>query len=220
MNPKETLEYIDGYIQEILADDKYDMHLRTVKCFNKIRELIEEVDITDARDDDLGIVGLHNHPEGSLLLEPDVVISCDASITKNPGGEAAIAFVVRRRGMKPYDQCMAMPQANTANEAEYDAIYHAVEHVKDWPGKFGGMHIHIISDSQLAVYQLKGSWECKEPRLIRKKKFILELIDGLPDSDTRHEKTRITSAWKPRNSTKDLKQANYIAQDALGVTRH
>lgn len=211
MNSKETLEYIDSLIQEMLADNSYDMHLRTYKWLNKIRKIIGEVDISDARE---------KISEEEDLTKPDVIISCDASITKNPGGEAAIAIVVRRRNMEPYSQVLGIPMAKTVNEAEYDAIFHAIDHVERWPGKFGGLHIHIISDSQLAIYQLKGQWECNEERLARKKKIILETISNMKNNDARHEDTMITTGWKPRCSTTDLKQANRLAQGYLGIKEH
>src|SRR5690606_31626676 len=65
-----------------------------------------------------------------------IVISCDASITKNPGGTASIGYVIQYRDEKPILHAKIV-SAKSNNEAEYDAVYEALTHlfsIKNNPG--------------------------------------------------------------------------------------
>lgn len=147
-----------------------------------------------------------------------VVISCDASITENPGGQAAVGFVVElpRRLIK-IDKMSSVQgfskrvSATTNNQAEYDAIYEGITtffHLHNNPQ----CKVEIRSDSRLVIEQLKGNMKCNDAKLQRKRDLILELVQELP--------VEIEWCWRPRNSTPALENANRLAQTSIGVKPH
>lgn len=156
-------------------------------------------------------------PNNDRLLikknQSHIVISCDASITKNPGGKAAVGVVIsmptctRQKNLE-----FAKPtKATTNNEAEYDAIYMGLTtlvNLKNNPGCL----VEIRSDSRIVVEQVNGKMKCNKPELIKKRDMIRELVGTLP--------FQVRLTWRPRNSTPELEQANYLAQDYLSVPRH
>jgi len=70
----------------------------------------------------------------------------------------------------------------TSNEGEWWAVYFALEFSK----LKGLKDLHLISDSQLIVNQIKGNYKVKEPRLKRLREKVWGL--GLP----------FTVDWMPR----------------------
>ena len=145
-----------------------------------------------------------------LRLE-HVIISCDASITENPGGKVAVGVVIEYKQEEPLETSMIIPKSNTNNQGEYDAVYFGLTQLMDLKNN-PGCEIEVRSDSQLVVNQLNGKVRCNDPILKKKRDIILELIAALP--------VPVSVQWRPRNSTKALEQANFLAQDALGVSRH
>lgn len=138
------------------------------------------------------------------------VISCDASIKENPGGPSSIGFVIRKPGDKPIGMSKSSP-ATTNNQAEYDAIYEGLStffNLNNHPT----CKVEVRSDSQLIVNQLNGEIQCQDKSLVKRRDAIKAFIDALP--------VKVEFRWKPRNSTADLREANYLAQDLLGVPRH
>lgn len=145
--------------------------------------------------------------------DPDyILLSVDASIKVNPGGQAAIGAVIRFPGKAAIKLSKPVP-AKTNNEAEYDAIYEALNHVVHLKASLD-RPIMIHSDSQLVVYQLTGKYQISEENkaLQRRAQIIHELAQQLP--------VAVGIEWRPRNSTQDLTDANHAAQDLLGVKRH
>lgn len=139
-----------------------------------------------------------------------VILSCDASTKKNPGGPSSVAFVIREPGKKP--QAIARPSpATSSNQAEYDAIYEALTTYFNLINN-PGCKVEVRSDSKLAVYQLNGDMKCRDKDLERKRDLILELVKALP--------VPIEFIWLPRNSTTDLATANFKCQALLNVKRH
>lgn len=139
-----------------------------------------------------------------------VIISCDASIKENPGGPSSVGFVIRKGNDKPISMSKNSP-ATTNNQAEYDAIYEGLTtffHLNNNPL----CAVEVRSDSQLVVNQLNGEMKCQDASLTRRRDTILEFVRVLP--------VPVVIKWLPRNSTPDLQQANYLAQDLLGVSRH
>jgi ribonuclease HI len=144
-----------------------------------------------------------------------IIISCDASIKENPGGPSAVGVVIQwaNRGIDNQDPTtLAQPSpATTNNQAEYDAIYFALTTLAALHNN-PGCPIEIRSDSQLVIKQLNKEIECNDPALLRRRDLILELVKELP--------VPVMCQWRPRNSTPELKLANHLAQDLLGVRRH
>ena len=139
-----------------------------------------------------------------------VIISCDASIKNNPGGPSAIGFVIRKPKEKPVGISKPSP-AVTNNQAEYDAVYESLTtffNLNNNPG----CKVEVRSDSQLVIKQLKGEIKCQDTTLVKRRDAIREFIKALP--------VPVEFVWKPRNSTKDLEEANYLAQDLIEVPRH
>lgn len=140
-----------------------------------------------------------------------VIISCDASITENPGGEVAVGVVIEYKNNEPLHFSRRIRKSKTNNEGEYDAIYFGLT-------QFAALHnnpgceIEVRSDSKLVVDQINGTINCNKPELLKKRDNIRELIETLP--------VPVSFQWRPRNSTPALEQANYLAQDMLGIKRH
>lgn len=142
-----------------------------------------------------------------------IIISCDASIKKNPGGQASAGFVIQIPDKKPIKNAILVP-GTTSNQAEYDAIYSSLQMV------FGILkpyktQIEVRSDSLLVIRQLCGDWECKDKKLKRRRDMIWQSIDPADDIGV-----TINFQWFPRNSTPELEEANFLAQDLLSIPRH
>ena len=157
--------------------------------------------------------GTEEEEDLSNLLKVDqenkIIISCDASIKVNPGGPSSVGVVIEGHGNR-LELSQGSP-ATSNNQAEYDAIYFGLTtlmNLSNNPGK----SIEVRSDSQLVIRQLNGDIKCNDEKLAKRRDIILELVKVLP--------VPVSFQWRPRNSTPELKQANYLAQDFLGVTRH
>ncbi len=143
-----------------------------------------------------------------------ITISCDASILKNPGGPSAVGFVIDFAKRDQANLSTArFCKASTNNQAEYDAIFFSLSALIDLCGGANiTVPINVISDSLLIIDQLNGQKKCNDERLRHKRDLILELTGSLS--------TSVIFSWKPRNSTPELKQANDMAQNLLGVKNH
>jgi ribonuclease HI len=150
-------------------------------------------------------------PEDNLPPLTHAIISCDASITKNPGGTVAVGVVIQLKDTAPTEFYRVVRNSKTCNEGEYDAIYFGLTQLINLHNN-PGCEIEVRSDSLLAVNQLNGVMKCNKERLQRKRDNILELVKQIP--------VPVSFQWRPRNSTPALEKANFLAQDALGVSRH
>ena len=146
----------------------------------------------------------------ALPPSPHVIISCDASIKNNPGGPAAVGFVIQDRDKKAQPFAIPTP-SKTNNQAEYDAIYESLRTFINLCNNPLSL-IEVRSDSQVIVNQLNGVMVCRDPILAKRRESILELTQALP--------VPVQFVWRPRNSTPELELANHLAQDLLGVPRH
>lgn len=150
-----------------------------------------------------------------LLTKPDyppgtVIISCDGSILKNPGGRCSVGVVILVPGNPPIELSEFTP-SSTNNEAEFDAVYLGLSTVL---GMFpsNAFSVQIESDSKLVIESLNQRWKLKEQRLQHKRDMILELAK-IPEKGT-------TFVWRRRNSTLSLRRANDLAQTKNGVKPH
>jgi ribonuclease HI len=190
----EKLEEIHNLISDYLASGR-DLLVSTQKLLLEIQDKI----------------GLNMNLENTVQEDQVIIISCDASIKTNPGGPAAVGVIIRYPdGTKPTSINRAVP-ALTNNEAEYDAIYEGLMHIANLVNR-PKFPICIRSDSQLVVKQLRGEYKINLDVLQRKYDSIHALAGALP--------VPVIIEWHPRNSTPDLTEANFIAQDAIGVKRH
>jgi ribonuclease HI len=164
-------------------------------------------------------LGLDQEDDGprkvNSLFGDYITISCDASILKNPGGPSAIGFVIDfakrdQANLSTGRHC----KASTNNQAEYDAVFFSLTTLMDLCGGANiAVPINVISDSLLVVNQLNGHMKCNDENLKHKRDQILKLSE-------RFSNTSVIFSWKPRNSTPELKQANDMAQNLLGVKNH
>lgn len=147
----------------------------------------------------------------TMPVADHVIMSCDASITKNPGGKVAVGVVVESPGEEVIEMADFMRKSSTNNQGEYDAIYVGLTTLMSLRNN-PGCEIEIRSDSKLVVDQLNGKIKCNDPELQKRRDLILELIAALP--------VPVSVQWYPRNSTPALLRANHLAQDALSIRHH
>lgn len=89
-----------------------------------------------------------------------VTIHTDGASRGNPG-EAAYAFVLARPGLPPIEDAGALGEM-TNNQAEYTALVRALEHAV----RLGLTEpIHLLSDSELMVKQMRGEYRVKNEEL-------------------------------------------------------
>ncbi len=189
-------------INNLITDYYYsgvDMLVSTERLLNKIRKIIFEKEQEVEQQEEV------------LLSKDRIIISCDASITENPGGQASIGVVIRFPDKSDPIKFNRLVPSKTNNEAEYDAVYEALVFIANTVNR--PKHpIVIRSDSQLVVNQLNGKYKINDPTLQRKATSIHELASQLP--------VQASIEWMPRNSTPDLEAANNSAQTAIGVPNH
>jgi len=197
----------------ILADPNYDPHASTLDHFSKILGLTMAEETTGPEEEEKEIEQEDDYDDLKII------ISCDASITKNPNGQASTGIVVRFPDKKPLIiSRLCHKKTITNNQAEYDAVFEAISYIEGNLATFMAhdMHIEIRTDSQLVANQISGRFECNDKTLKNKHELIQEKLDMLVTSIG----LTITIVWFARNSTQDLKSANNAAQDELNVKNH
>ena len=90
---------------------------------------------------------------------PVVTVHIDGAARGNPG-PAAFAFVIAQDGKPPIEEAGRIGRA-TNNVAEYTALVRALERA----AQQGGGRLHIRSDSELLVRQMKGEYRVKNEDL-------------------------------------------------------
>jgi ribonuclease HI len=89
-----------------------------------------------------------------------LTIHTDGAARGNPG-PAAFAYVISRGGAPPIEERGCLGRM-TNNQAEYTALVRALEHA----ARLGtGHHIHVLSDSELMVKQMRGEYRVKNEEL-------------------------------------------------------
>ena len=179
------------------------------RCISPVTPLI----LLQIKEVALGIEDEKSIGECEVLVQPvnnRFILSCDASIKENPGGPSAVGVVIEQPDGAKLKLSQLSP-ATSNNQAEYDAIYFALTSLMGLNNN-PGAEVEVRSDSQLIIRQLTGEIECRDEQLKKRRDLILELVRSLP--------VPVIFQWRPRNNTPELKQANYICQDALGVRRH
>jgi len=113
---------------------------------------------------------------------PDVLtIHTDGAARGNPG-PAAFAYVIARDGAPPIEECGCLgPMTN--NQAEYTALVRALEHA----ARLGTGHsVHILSDSELMVKQMRGEYRVKNEELRDLYEQARELANRFPSVRFQH----------------------------------
>lgn len=139
-----------------------------------------------------------------------VLISCDGSILKNPGGPSTAAAVIQQPKLPPVEVVRAT-NATTNNEAEFDAVYLGLSTLAAL-NFMPSTEVEVQSDSRVVIDGLNKTKELKAPKLIKKRDLILELVKQFS--------VGVKFVWKKRNSSPGLARANNLAQIANGVKPH
>ncbi len=95
-----------------------------------------------------------------------IVVHCDGLCgPRNPGGTATFGWVARRGVQLLASDCgvVARGRRATSNLAEYTAIIEALRWLDD--AGHAGDTIVLRSDSQLAIYQLDGTYAVRSPSM-------------------------------------------------------
>ncbi|XP_052488557.1 uncharacterized protein LOC128041891 [Gossypium raimondii] len=79
------------------------------------------------------------------------------------------------------------------NMAEYEACIMGIRAARERKVKM----LEVYWDSALIIYQLKGEWEIRDPKLVNYRKLVMELIDEFDDIifSFREKKTRWPTLW-------------------------
>ena len=209
----QALNSIKHYLDMMVADVTYDPHVSTLSHISKLLDFCDQaLDSEEVQELEVEQTSLFPDYCGK------VIASCDASIKNNPGGPSSSGIVIRFTdpGKQPWSMSRILPTAITNNQAEYDSIYEALNYFTTYGKGSITKSIEIRTDSKVACNQINGLWEVKDKELKRRCESVKELLAVLREG----LQIPIEVVWYPRNSTEDLKQANYIAQDVLGVKNH
>ncbi len=124
---------------------------------------------------------------------------------RNPGGVATYGYVIYKDGEKVKNGYGVVGSGTgmTNNVAEYSALRHAVEWVRE---NCTEDEMVIKGDSQLVIHQLNGTWQVKSET---SKKFIPEIRRLLEDRKTRF-------VWIPREQNNEADQLSNIAYSQAG----
>jgi ribonuclease HI len=215
MQDKERLRQIYNTISDYLASGR-DLMLSTQRL---LADLMELADTPATEEDDIvnSIEGNSENIFSEEKVEDEfqaIIISCDASIKNNPGGPSSVGVVIRfpdEMNQTPLKMSKVVA-AKSNNEAEYDAVYEGLVTLFNLINK-PKYPVIVRSDSKLVVNQLLGEWKINNESLKEKAAHIHEFCKAV-------QPVPVIIEWHRRNSTPDLTEANFIAQDKLGVRRH
>ena len=111
-------------------------------------------------------------------------IYVDGSGQNSSGKGSASAFLIEGQ----QKQHVAHRDGLTNNQAEYGGILLALKAVGP------KSEVEILSDSELAVYQLKGTYKIRDPELQRLFEEISKVING--------RRLQVQFSWIPRSRNK------------------
>lgn len=175
---------------------------------NKSKKLLTDIRkvLTDLIKDIDSVLIKEDKHEVATHEGTDIIVSCDGSILKNPGGRCSAGAVIQVPKTKPVEIVQFTP-SSTNNEAEFDAVYIGLSNIRspEYP-------ILVESDSRVVIDGINKKSNLKAPNLIKKRDLILEITAAIP--------VPVTFVWKKRNSTAGMRRANDIAQSLNGVTPH
>jgi ribonuclease HI len=138
------------------------------------------------------------------------LINCDCSIQPfNPGGILAWAFIVKMNKKIVHQDCGTCGRKlnvhdRTNNVGEYYAVMAVMKWLMSVPTK-DQRPVIVKSDSELIVNQLKGLWECNDPKLKPLRNLVLK-------SKKRYTKM-IKFHWIPREKNKEVDALSRTAYD-------
>lgn len=143
------------------------------------------------------------------------MIHCDASIEPfNPSGILAWAFIAKLKGKIVHQDVhiSGWGEGTTNNIGEYQAVLGALYWLISLPDS-ERKPVVIHSDSQLIVNQCKGSWGCRDEKLV-------PLLDLVNKAKKKYRKT-IWFRWIPReeNTEADALSRSLYTDRALEIMK-
>lgn len=132
-------------------------------------------------------------------LAPDYVLTFDGGSKGNPGwGYGSYAITRVKDGAQRLER-LDFGDGYTNNEAEYDALIHALRHligrIEEADHKPEEYALEIRGDSTLVISQIEGKWKAKEPRMRERRDRCLRLLSRFKavalKSQPREESVRI-----------------------------
>jgi ribonuclease HI len=113
-------------------------------------------------------------------LAPDYVLTFDGGSKGNPGwGYGSFAITRVKDGAQRLER-LDFGDGYTNNEAEYDALIHALRHligrIEDADHQPEEYALEIRGDSALVISQIQGKWKAKEPRMRERRDRCLQLL--------------------------------------------
>lgn len=108
----------------------------------------------------------------------EITIFTDGGSRGNPG-KAAIGVVIASEVTTLYEIGKTIG-VGTNNEAEYQAILHSLEWLKEHVTEFSPTKITWKLDSKLVVEQLSRRWKIKEPRMLQYAQQAWKDLSTLP----------------------------------------
>jgi ribonuclease HI len=124
------------------------------------------------------------------MSKPTLTIYTDGASRGNPG-PAAYAYIISQEGCPDIAVKKAFGKA-TNNVAEYTALIEALEHA----AKLGAGKVHIYSDSEFMVKQLRGENRVKHPDM-------KELYDEAKSLEKHFEQVTYNHVPRAQNSKAD-----------------
>lgn len=108
-------------------------------------------------------------------------VYCDGASRGNPG-EAGIGYVIIDAGGEVIKEESDYLGLATNNVAEYTALIRSLQDSL----KLGAGSVHVCSDSQLMVRQIKGEYKVKSPGLAPLFRQVMGLIATFEDFEIRY----------------------------------
>ena len=159
-----------NYLADSLSFAKTDQRFPAVSL-DEIRNILRES--AQQCEQEQGIA--HSYPGTEFLLYTD------GASRGNPGKAGAGSVVLDSEG-QIVDESKKYLGKNTNNAAEYRALIHGLGQVL----KAGGRRVHVFSDSELMVKQLKGTYKVRNKELILLHKEVNDLLKKFTSYDIKH----------------------------------
>jgi ribonuclease HI len=102
----------------------------------------------------------------------EITIHCDGSSLRNPGPSGAGVVILLED--KPVAELSIFLGNRTNNEAEYLAVFYGAKFCLDnFAQTPFGLTLHIFTDSQLIIHQLREEWVVKQDNLRKAKERVM-----------------------------------------------
>lgn len=137
-----------------------------------------------------------------------IIIYTDGGARGNPG-PAGVGVSIQDVAGREVGYVSEYIGETTNNQAEYEALYYALQKAKEIFGKkLSGMHIEVRMDSELVVRQLGGLYKVKDPGLKEQFARIAKVQVECPNLTFTHVR-------REQN-----KRADQLVNDALDAAGH